>query len=51
MKNETIKRYNEMFAKFSKGEMTEKQWQYFCFEILGEVLEENKDVLIRLKNR
>ena len=51
MKNETIKRYNEMFAKFNAGKITEQEWQAFCFVVLGEVMEENKDVLIRLKNR
>ena len=51
MKNELIKRYNEMFNKFVRKEITEKEWQAFCFVMLGEMMEENKDVFVRLKNR
>jgi hypothetical protein len=49
MKNEM--NYNEMFAKFNAGKITEQEWKAFCLEVLCEVMEENKDVLIRLKNR
>ena len=49
MKNEMT--YNEMFAKFNVGKITEQEWKAFCLKVLCEVMEENKDVLIRLKNR
>lgn len=51
MKEERIKRYKEMFEKFTSGKITQEEWQAFCFVILGEVMEENKDVFVRLKNR
>ena len=46
-----ITNYNETRQQFMNGEITLEQWQEFCFEVLGEIMEENKDVLIRLKNR
>lgn len=46
-----ITNYNEVRQQFMNGEITVEQWQEFCFEVLCEIMEENKDVLIRLKNR
>jgi len=43
--------YNEMFAKFQNGQITEKVWFDFCFEILSQIMEDNKDVFVRLKFR
>lgn len=43
--------YKETRRKYENGEITLEQWHVFCSEVLCEVMEENKDVLIRLKNR
>jgi hypothetical protein len=43
--------YKEMFAKVQSGQISEKEWFDYCFEVLGNVVEENKDVFVRLKNR
>jgi hypothetical protein len=51
MKADRIKKYKEMFDRFNKGEITQEEWRKFCFVLLGEVMEENKDVFVRLKNR
>lgn len=42
--------YVNKLNAFRAGEITEKEWRKFCFEVLTEALEVNKDVLIRLKN-
>ena len=38
-------------AQFLRGEISEDEWRAYCFELLKEVTECNKDVLVRLKNR
>jgi len=43
--------YYEMFAKVQSGIISEEVWREYCFNMLNEVLEQNKDVFIRLKNR
>ena len=43
--------YYEMFAKVQSGIISEETWKEYCFKLLDEVLEDNKDVFIRLKNR
>jgi hypothetical protein len=43
--------YYEMFAKVQSGIISEEVWKEYCFNMLDEVLEQNKDVFIRLKNR
>jgi hypothetical protein len=43
--------YYEMFAKVQSGIISEEVWKEYCFNMLNEVLEQNKDVFIRLKNR
>ena len=42
--------YKIMFFLFKMGIVSEKKWKLFCDQILLALLEENKDVLIRLKN-
>jgi hypothetical protein len=42
--------YAEKLNAFRAGEITEDEWKAFCFEALSEILEDTKDVLIRLKN-
>ena len=43
--------YYKTRQQFVDGEITTGQWQEFCYQVLLEIMEENKDVLIRLKNR
>lgn len=43
--------YYEMFAKVQSGIISEECWKDYCLNMLNEVLEQNKDVFIRLKNR
>ena len=42
--------YVNKLNAFRAGKITEADWQKFCFKVLSEALEVNKDVLIRLKN-
>lgn len=51
MNTETIKVYNKMYDDFVSGKITAEVWYQFVYTILDELLEENKDVLIRLKDR
>ena len=47
----TINQYYTMLEKFERDEITQQQWYDFCAMILGVIMEENKDVFVRLKNR
>ena len=49
--NPEIASYNDMYAKALSGEITQDVWFEYCFRILSQIMEENKDVFIRLKNR
>jgi hypothetical protein len=51
MNDTIIKQYYDMFEKFERDEITSQQWYDFCSVILGEIMEEHKDVFIRLKSR
>lgn len=43
--------YYEMLAKMNNDEISLDAWADYCTHYLAILLEENKDVLIRLKNR
>lgn len=43
--------YNEMFAKVQAGQITEEVWFDYCAKLLALMMEDNKAVFIRLKNR
>jgi len=43
--------YKEMFAKVQTGRITQQVWFDYCFQQLSQIMEDNKDVFIRLKNR
>lgn len=43
--------YYEMFAKVQDGTISEEIWKDYCLSLLDKVLEDNKDIFIRLKNR
>lgn len=51
MKQEMVSRYEWAKARFENGLISQDEWFKLCFEILSEIMEENKDVFIRLKNR
>ena len=45
-----MREYNEMYQKYLKGYIIEKEWSDYCFKLLEKLMEDNKNVLIRLKN-
>jgi len=47
---EATKQYDLMWKKVRVGEITEQEWKDFCFETLSQILEDHKDIFIRLKN-
>lgn len=49
MKNEAD--YMAMLEAFQTGRITVAEWTDFCNEFLTQVLEQNRDVFIRLKHR
>jgi hypothetical protein len=51
MKQELVERYYDYYDRLKKGELTIQQWNDLCLLLLQEIMEENKDVFIRLKNR
>ena len=51
MTKEMINQYYIMLDKVERKEITQQQWYTFCASILGQIMEENKDVFTRLKNR
>jgi hypothetical protein len=51
MDNKLIKQYYIMLEKYEHGEITPQQWYEYCTMILGVLMEENKDVFVRLKER
>ena len=51
MDKQLTNQYYDMLEKFERREITQQQWYAFCASILSVIMEENKDVLVRLKNR
>lgn len=43
--------YAENFRKYENNEWSCQQWTDYCTMLLAELMEANKDVLVRLKNR
>jgi hypothetical protein len=50
MKKEIIEQYYINLRKFENDEWTSQQWYDYCTSVLCELMEEHKDVFIRLKN-
>lgn len=48
---ETAQMYYNALEKFEKDEITSQQWYDICAKLLGDLMEKNKDVFVRLKNR
>lgn len=51
MNKQLTNEYYDMFEKFKRREITQQQWYAFCASVLSVIMEENKDVFVRLKNR
>lgn len=48
----TEEEYKNKYLQFKYGypkEITEEEWQEFCFEVLLQIMEDNKEILKRLK--
>ena len=43
--------YQKMLFALNDGIITEEEWRVFCDALFAQTLEENKDVMVRLKNR
>ncbi len=43
--------YDRNFEMFLAGLITEGEWVTYCTKLLEEIMTENKDVFIRLKDR
>jgi GH24 family phage-related lysozyme (muramidase) len=43
--------YMTLLDLFMQKKITEQEWRDYCSQLLTEILKENKDVLIRLKER
>ena len=42
--------YNKKLDQFAHGEITETEWTEFCTSLLDLILENNEDILKRLKS-
>jgi hypothetical protein len=51
MNEQMIEQYFINLRKFENNEWTSQQWYDYCAMILGELMNEHKDIFIRLKNR
>jgi hypothetical protein len=47
----TYEDYDLMWFDLREGRITEEDWREFCDALFAQTLEENKDVMVRLKNR
>ena len=43
--------YNKKHNQMKSGEISEQEWYDYCANLLGDILDDNKDVMVRLKNR
>lgn len=44
-------KYFEMYDAVQRGDITQEVWVEYCMNLLSDIMEEHKDVFIRLKNR
>ena len=52
MKNKiTHDEYQKAWFALHEGIITEEEWREFCDILFVQILDENKDVMVRLKNR
>ena len=45
-----MENYEYNLHKMRTGEMSQEDWQDYCFSLLIQLMEDNCDVLVRLKN-
>jgi hypothetical protein len=50
MNGDNMNEYEIKYQQVVNGIISESEWQEYCFGILCDILDENKDVLFRLKN-
>lgn len=50
MTAEQIETYTKTYNDFLAGNISAEVWYDFVFQTLDDILEENKDVLVRLKD-
>ena len=43
--------YDEIYDQFQADKITADEWYRFCYNVLDEIIQENKDAMVRLKNR
>ena len=43
--------YKENWVNVNNGQMSEEQWMEYTTQLFAEILDENKDVMVRLKYR
>lgn len=44
-------KYEQMYADFCNGKISESEWVAFCMDILEDLMQVNESVLLRLKYR
>lgn len=47
----THEEYQKMWYALNDGIITEREWRVFCDALFAQILKENEDVMVRLKNR
>lgn len=48
---EISKEYKDRYEQLVNGIITESEWKDYCISLFNSILDENKEVLIRLKNK
>jgi hypothetical protein len=51
LKQDIVSRYEWAKDRFDNGLITQQEWFEVCRDVLVEIMEENKDILIRLRDR
>lgn len=47
----TIEEYSRKLGELKNGILSEEEWMNYCQTLMSEVLEDAKDVMMRLKER
>lgn len=45
-----MQEYSDKLGQFTREEISVEEWMAYCLALLSEVMEANKDVLVRLRN-
>lgn len=51
MTADTVREYSNRLKDFYAGIITEQEWMEYCASILAELMDENKEVYLRMKER